>query len=192
MTEKLKKGGRYLNAICDSDFADHLAVGQSIYLASEDTVKLSSSEIVLREYGVGKVLKSGTTVRIVDKNGKMNTFSLFAADTDFCIGSARVGRRELYGFPSEEDFWDWWECKKLSELLPSKIVGKALAPPTVETLQLFRNIYELLLRKEQRFQNISCLGCAGGSIVRCSGCVRQKGLKDYWVGRNPPKRFLFE
>jgi len=169
-----------------------LRVGQSIYLAPEDSKDLHSSQIVLEEYGIERIPKTGRSIKIVDAGGKMRSFSIRQDDGEFCVGSAISNSHRYPGFLDGQDFWDWWECRKLSMLLYPRIFSLASSPPTVENLQMMRNIYELMADRKHRFQNISCKGCVNSSSSHCMDCVRSKTLRDFWKGKSPGKRFLFE
>ena len=164
------------------DILRQLQIGQSIFLVTNNAWEIRPEEICLREYGVARLPTPGGTGTIVGENGKMYSLRLFTEERDFCIGTAAFGKRRYYGFLSEQDFWDWWDYRRLSMLLPQKIGMLALAQPTVENLQLFRNILDLMEHRHYRFQNISCKGCTARKLSRCAGCVRSKKLRDYWAG----------
>lgn len=175
-----------------SNRVPRLFIGQSIYLTPENVLDLKSSEIELIEYGIAKISKSGT-IRIVDENGNLYSLKNNTQSSEpLCIGFARLNNSMYRGFLSEQDFWIWWEWSKLSRKLCRYIPRVVFEQPTVENLVRCRILYDLIIKNENRYQNISCRGCIHSISVRCTRCVRDKSLEDCWQGRDTQSKYQFE
>lgn len=172
---------------------NRLSLGQSVYLAQENVLEMKSDDITLEEYGVAKIPKTGANVKIVAENGKLYPLEIHVeGEGCLCIGVAMVNRQVFRGFLSEQDFWDWWEWRNLSGRLCRHIPSVVFDPPTQENLVQCRILYDLLVGRERRYQNLSCRGCIHSLSIRCTRCVRDKSLEDCWQDRSEKRRFQFE
>ena len=171
---------------------EQLQLGQSIFLASEEVDSLPISEIDLLECGVEKIPQTGSTIKIVSEKGDVLTVTIERTDPDtFLFGYARKQRKGKYfAFLSIDDFWDWWECRKIDQKLRSYVPVLVLRAPSKERLLQNRLLYDILINRNLNYQNISCKGCLHSASHYCLNCMRGKDRYDCWIGSGE-RQFLF-
>lgn len=169
-----------------------LQIGQSVFLAPESVTSLPISDIKLREYGIEKIPKVGSTLKVVSEKGAALLITIDQTESDSLrLGVTRKRHGEQYfAFLSEDQFWNWWECSKLDQKLRTYFPTLALPPPSRESLALNRLLYDLLINHNLQYQNVSCKGCLHGLSSFCMDCVRSKERRDYWIGVSG-RGFLF-